>query len=238
VHDPELHLFFDLGETLVDLRGLVPAMAQELRTAFPNRRFRPEAVATEWVKRTAQGTVQAQGPKFRPGFDLTCEALQAALDSAGVRIDWGQAAALVDKAWGTYLDRPKLYDDVGPPLFQALRSMARTLGVVTDSDNRMVRPLFRRLGLSDVFDVIIVSESVRAYKPEPRIYRAALDAVHAKPEASLFVSDSTIDLQGASRVGMGTIWIRRRPTSDSPAPPGARILNDLRKLPAVLRAIN
>src|SRR3989449_337118 len=68
--------------------------------------------------------------------------------------------------------------------------MASGLAVVTDGDIVNVNRLVKRLDLERYFGAIITSEAVRAYKPNPRIYRAALEALGAAPRDSVFVSPS------------------------------------------------
>ncbi len=210
-------------------------MAGKVTAQFPELQARSVEVAIAWVKRTAEATVQAQGSRFRPGLELTGEALEGALAGVGVRVNSDAAMALVGATWETYLEHPKLYADVTPAFLKELRSKVKGLGIVTDSDNSMVMPLISRLGVKDLFDVIVVSESVRAYKPSPKIYQATLKATGAVAKRSAFVSDSVVDLQGAAAVGMRTVWIRRRTQRAAEAPPdGSVVIEDLGQLPAVL----
>ena len=212
-------------------------MEASVSARLPELRSGATGIAIEWVKRTAEATVKAQGPEFRVGLELTGTALEAALTTAGVRLNRDSVMALVDAAWRRYLERPKLYDDVSKDFLIGLRSIVRTLGIITDSDNSMVMPLISRLGLRELFDVIVVSESVGAYKPNPRIYHAALDASAADATSSTFVSDSLTDLKGASAVGMGTIWIRRRgPLAGEYPPEGSLVITDMRQLPEILKS--
>jgi putative hydrolase of the HAD superfamily len=52
------------------------------------------------------------------------------------------------------------------------------------------------------------SRRVGAEKPDPAIFRAALEALNAAPETTLFIGDSLRrDCEGARRAAMGFIWI-------------------------------
>jgi len=46
-----------------------------------------------------------------------------------------------------------------------------------------------------------------------------MGALGSKPAESLFVSDSTLDLQGAIEVGMGAAWIPRPSLGGAAKPP-------------------
>src|SRR5205809_992565 len=93
----------------------------------------------------------------------------------------------------------------------------------------------KRLDLERYFGAIITSEAVRAYKPNPRIYRAALEALGAAPRDSVFVSDTPLDLQGAAAVGMRTALLPRGLLSESAKlPPGALRLSGPQHLHDIL----
>ena len=218
------HLFFDLGGTLVDLRGLVPSMASQILARYPELDARAEAIAFSWSARTAAATSRAVGPAFRSGFVLTGDALVAALADAGIQADFDTAIALVKSATMDFVGDARLFADVSPRLLRSLRSRVSSMGIVTDSVDFLVRALMSNLHLHGLFDVVVISESMRTYKPDPRIYRAALEEACAEPQTSVFVSDSVIDLQGAARVGMGTAWIRRGSESLRSEPPRQTII--------------
>src|SRR5206468_2570734 len=82
-----------------------------------------------------------------------------------------------------------------------------------------VVPLIGRLGLGPLFDATVVSEAVRAYKPNPKIYRAAMKALKAIPRESVFVSDAPLDLEGAASFGLSTALIDRGLFYDAAAAP-------------------
>ena len=63
-------------------------------------------------------------------------------------------------------------------------------------------------GLAPLFAVMTDSQQVGAEKPDPAIFRAALDALDATPATTLFVGDSLRrDCEGARRAGIGFVWI-------------------------------
>ena len=226
------HLYFDLGDTLVDLRGLVPAMAGEVQARFPELATHGGRIAKAWVVNTTEATARAQGIAFRPGLEIAGLALAEAFAEVGGRLRDDAAVALVQDAWRLYLGRAALYSDVTEGLLRTLRSRMTVLGIITDSDTSMVTPLLDRFELRDLFDVIVVSDSVGAYKPDPRIYRAALERASGRPESSVFVSNSLVDLKGAAAVGMVAIWVRR--TREFQRALWTPAVGDLRELPQIL----
>ncbi|MBO3734530.1 haloacid dehalogenase type II [Glycomyces niveus] len=61
------------------------------------------------------------------------------------------------------------------------------------------------------------AESAATYKPDPAVYRLALDAAACAPERVLMVAAHAWDLRGAQAVGMRTAYIGRS-VGDPPAP--------------------
>ena len=92
------------------------------------------------------------------------------------------------------------------PVLEALSERYR-LGVVSNFYGNL-EAVCESSGLGPLFGVMTDSQCVGAEKPEPAIFQAALDALHAAPETSVMVGDSLRrDYEGARRSGMGFIWI-------------------------------
>ena len=69
----------------------------------------------------------------------------------------------------------------------------------------------RAAGLDELAPFIIVSEEAGYRKPDPRIFRDALEATGlTAPEEVIFVGDNPVaDIDGARRFGMRAAWRRR-----------------------------
>ena len=60
-----------------------------------------------------------------------------------------------------------------------------------------------------LFDVAVFSSSVGVKKPEPRIYRLAIEQLATKPENCLYIGDGdSQELTGASQAGMHPVLLR------------------------------
>jgi FMN phosphatase YigB (HAD superfamily) len=95
------------------------------------------------------------------------------------------------------------------------------------------------LGIAPYFRWLLVSgdADLGVRKPDPAIFRRALELAGCPPDAALYVGDSaTSDVAGAASAGLRTCWLN---PSGQPLPPDAPRpdwqLADLRELPAVLR---
>src|SRR6266566_1227096 len=199
-------VLFDLGGTLVDLGGIVSSMSRHLQLDLGISAYEADGLGRDWARRTAERLPAAQGRRFRPERDLAADALAEVLKGRAVSFDAGR---LVGAAWADFADTCTLHDDVSRDWIRSLRSRSAGLALVTDGDTEAVTLLLGRLGLRPLFDATIVSEKVRAYKPSPKIYRAAMKALKASPRESVFVSDSPLDLEGAAALGLSTALIDR-----------------------------
>jgi len=85
-------------------------------------------------------------------------------------------------------------------ILQTCRAKAQ-LVLISNATSRLLSDL-RRLGIAGKFDHIINSSEVGLIKPDPGIYRVALDAVEATPEQALFIDDNAKNVATATRLGL------------------------------------
>src|SRR5439155_411904 len=187
-------VFFDLGGTLVDLRGIVTSMASRLQAIHVRG---PIPLALLWATKPAASLPTATGPKFRSEREIATEVLAELLEDRNREKALEEATRLVREAWDGYVQRCALHPDVSVAWLRALRSKVAGLGIVTDGDTEAVAGVLAHTNLKGAFDSVTISEEVRTYKPDPRMYRTAMESLGSKPSESLFVSDAALDLQVA-----------------------------------------
>lgn len=91
----------------------------------------------------------------------------------------------------------------------------------------------RETGLAPHLDIAIDSAVIKAEKPDPRIFEAALAAVGVSPKKAVFVGDSQPrDMAGARGVGMRHVWLRAG--SGEPCCPGDPVIASLPQISGVL----
>lgn len=91
-----------------------------------------------------------------------------------------------------------------------LKGKAYKLGVVTDGSIDSTYEILMRLGITEFFDVIVVSEEVGIEKPNPKIFQEALIRLNARPSETMIVGDSLErDIKGGKQLGMVTVLIQR-----------------------------
>ena len=86
-------------------------------------------------------------------------------------------------------------------------------------------------------EFILISETVRAYKPHRLVFERALQQLGLAPQEVLHVGDSEVDdVKGAKEAGLSVAWVNRdgrRRRADVPAPDFE--IRDLRQLTRLLR---
>ena len=98
-----------------------------------------------------------------------------------------------------------LYDDVVPTL-DSLAGFPH--GVVSNADTDHLRNALSGNGL--VLDLVVSSESAKAYKPDPAIFKDALETLGVTPGHVLYVGDSQEDdIVAANRGGIQMAWLNR-----------------------------
>lgn len=75
--------------------------------------------------------------------------------------------------------------------------------------DRYILPEFTKLGhdINYYFDGLITSFEVKAYKPDPAIFKAAAELLGIEPEETLFFDDSQANVEAARRLGFHAAYV-------------------------------
>jgi putative hydrolase of the HAD superfamily len=97
------------------------------------------------------------------------------------------------------------------PTLTRLRADGLRLGIVTNGQVHIQEHTLAGLGLSEAFDVILISESEGIRKPDPAIFLRALERLAVAPAAAVFVGDNPqADIVGAKAAEMRAIWMANK----------------------------
>lgn len=77
----------------------------------------------------------------------------------------------------------------------------RTMAVLTNKPSRPARGICEGLGLADYFLHIYGGDSFATKKPDPMGLRALMDEAGARPEETVMIGDSQVDVQTARNAG-------------------------------------
>ncbi|GAB4177714.1 MAG: hypothetical protein Fur0032_18000 [Terrimicrobiaceae bacterium] len=84
------------------------------------------------------------------------------------------------------------------------------IGLLTNGDSALQREKFQASGLAPLFDAVTVSGEHGVGKPEPEIFRIALDALDCEARETWMVGNSLArDILGAQSAGLAAgVWLR------------------------------
>lgn len=86
-------------------------------------------------------------------------------------------------------------------LIRGLRSRYRT-GLLSNTSASQPQRLIQQYNLEGLFDVVVLSAAVGLAKPDPAIYRLALQRLGTAPETTIFVDDYEPNVAAAAELGI------------------------------------
>jgi putative hydrolase of the HAD superfamily len=99
--------------------------------------------------------------------------------------------------------------------------------VVSNSDGRVAEAL-EAAGLRGYFDVVVDSALVGVEKPDPAIFRAALEVLEVPPAEALYLGDLyDVDVLGAKAAGIPAVLLV---PPGAPRPAGCATVGSLQEL--------
>ncbi len=123
------------------------------------------------------------------------------------------------------------------PVLDRLASKLQ-LGLVTNGPADLQQDKLECSGLKDRFTAVVISRAVGMMKPDPRIFRLALDRLGVCPAEAVYVGDSlSKDVVGAKTIGMRAVWANYDscPPREGTAPDA--VISSLPELPVALELL-
>ena len=92
---------------------------------------------------------------------------------------------------------------------RALKNAGHRLGVVSNAEGRVERDL-DGAGYAGLFETVVDSHVVGVEKPDPQIFRIAMERMGVAPETVVFLGDvPSVDVAGARAAGMTAVLLDR-----------------------------
>jgi HAD superfamily hydrolase (TIGR01509 family) len=207
-HSPETVLF-DLDDTLFDHSRAVDSALRRARELFPElRRRRLGDLRTHYntslfatFRRVISGSLTAE-----EGRTLRFEEL---FRYCGHSVPTKIARECGQIYRQTYQESRSPVPGAAT-LLRMLRSASTTIGIVTNNTREEQEEKLRVIGLDQLIDFMVTSEETRIQKPDPRIFRCALELGDAPPDRTVMVGDSwESDVMGAKGAGIHAVWLNR-----------------------------
>jgi HAD superfamily hydrolase (TIGR01509 family) len=126
----------------------------------------------------------------------------------GLEIDLGYLRRMVDHVIGVWHGYFRL-DPKAQAVLEYLKPRFN-IALITNWDHApWIYRLLSEHEIGGYFDSVLVSDEVGASKPDPRIFRAALEGTGLEPHEVVHVGDSPEDVKGAMAAGIQPILISR-----------------------------
>ncbi|MBE1556776.1 HAD family hydrolase [Sporosarcina limicola] len=92
-------------------------------------------------------------------------------------------------------------------MLASLKSKSIVLGIISNGKGKFQINNIKALGIENYFETILISEAEGIKKPDPRIFKKALQKLHVSAADCLFVGDHPEnDVKAAQNVGMIGAW--------------------------------
>jgi 2-haloacid dehalogenase len=214
---------FDAYGTLFDVHAAVGRLRPQIGTHADelSQLWRAKQLEYSWLR-----ALMGRHADF---WQVTGDALDYALARTGV------GAAVREPLMQAYLTLDP-YPEVADVL-RRLRAAGFKLAILSNGEPAMLAAAVENAGIGALLDAVISVEEVGVYKPDPRVYRLAVDRLGVRADQIAFQSSNAWDVNGAACFGLRPVWINRFGAPAERLPGNAEHeLRDLSGLPGLLGA--
>lgn len=214
---------FDAYGTLFDVHSAVGRYRADLGE-------KADMVSSVWrVKQLEYTWLRSLMKRHADFWQVTAEALDYALDSCGIA-----PTALRDRLLEAYLHLD-CYPEV-PAALEALKRQGLGRVILSNGAPPMLGAAVTSSGLEGLIERIFSVEEVGIFKPDPRVYRLAVEGLGLEPREIAFLSSNSWDIAGAASFGLRAIWVNRFGQKRERLPDGPEAeIRTLDQLPGLLR---
>lgn len=174
------------------------------------------------------GAYDARSAKDLSEFSMrepSTEILEQAIGRAPTAEETAAFVATYLRDW----DSAVVYPDGMAVLLRDLADRYRLAVVSNTHSPTLVHDHLQALGVSDLFETVVLSIEIGHRKPHPAIYQAALDRLGIEAKAALFVGDTyAADYEGPRELGIRALLIDPRRSTPVPDCDRLESLFDLR----------
>lgn len=188
-------IIFDFDGLIVDTEGPIFEVWQRIY-----RERGQELPREQWL--SIIGT--ASGP-FDPLIDLG--------QRTGIPLDADELNRLERAYYREATVAQALLPGVGRYLDDA-RALGLKTAIASSSSREWVREHLERFGIANRFDTVVCKDDVTRTKPDPELYRAALDRMGVRSEHAIALEDSTNGIRAAKAAGLFCVAVPNAMTAD------------------------
>jgi len=190
-------LVFDAYGTLFDVFS-VTSLCEEL---FPGH---GKQLAEMWrTKQLEYSWLRSLMGRYRDFWAITEDALVYSANRLKLDLTVTKRGQLM----ASYLDLAA-FPDVKPGL-EELKRIGIRLAILSNGEPKMLKAAVQSAGIHELIDAIFSVDTVKIFKPSPRVYNQLQDALKIDKAEIGFVSSNNWDVNGAGSAGLTTFWIQR-----------------------------
>jgi len=221
-------VFFDLHGTLV-ISDDLPKAWDDWRVAFHGcmAQHGLESSLDEF-RVEVDGIFEKPEPEYHaPGLSVFERRVMELCTRHGIEMDPEYMRWMIDHiigVWYSYM----YTDPEAEKVLEALSPRYR-IALITNWDHApWLRRWLRDSEITRWFEEVVISDEAGCMKPDPEIFRKALDRLGLEPREMAYVGDSPEDVKGALAVGATPILISRDNTGTEES--GVRVISRLSEL--------
>jgi len=193
-------VFFDLDCTLLDRDCMIETYARMLTDHPPGPR------TNDW------------STSIRPLADLIkstdckgCAPRESVFQSIRDGVVWGDKAPTLEMLashWRMHFPQCAVAQVGAIDLIRRLRCSGVKVGLISNGNGELQRGKLRAAGLEHEFEQILISGEIGLRKPDPAIFRIAMENLAVSASNAVMVGDHPeADIGGARSCGLHTIWL-------------------------------
>jgi 2-haloacid dehalogenase len=178
------------------------SVAASAESVFPGR---GTELVNEWRTRQFEYTwLRTLTKQYANFWQVTEDALVFASKKLGVELSPDRRSRLMN----SYLEL-KTWPDLLPAL-KSMRSAGLRLAFLSNFTDQMLEAGIRNNGLDGIFELVLSTDRVQAFKPDPRAYQVGISEFKLQREEVLFAAFAGWDAVGAKVFGYPTFWLNRQ----------------------------
>jgi len=178
-------VIWDIGGVLVRTEDREPRMRQAERLGLTREALVYLVFDSEMGQKAQLGAVSA-----KELLEYVCQAVHLPVEEAANFEQEFFAGDRLDADLVNYI--------------RSLRTRYRT-GIISNAWDDVRSMINERWKMADAFDQIVLSAEVKIGKPDPRVFKLALENLGVAPEEAVFIDDFAHNIEGARAVGMHAI---------------------------------
>jgi len=119
----------------------------------------------------------------------------------------GEALGIQPEAMPGFLEQYWSADDVNWPLLAFIKGLHPDykVGLLSNAWDDLRKTMQERWNMAVLFNDLVISAEVGFAKPDPRIYRLALQRLDVQPAEAIFIDDMPVNVEAARREGLFAI---------------------------------